>query len=101
MKSSLSRLFDPTRSAPSGGDWALYRGGALFIENVEGVEVEGCHFRRLDGNAVFLSRYTRNVTVSRSEFGWIGDNAMATWGETDEYDATGGEHVGSKPSKYC
>ena len=75
-------------SAPSGGDWALHRGGALFLEGVENVTVSGCHFRRLDGNALFLSRFTRGVTVARNEFAWIGDGAMATWGDTDAYDAT-------------
>ena len=50
-----------------------------------------CHFRRLDGNALFLSKYTRSVGVERCEFEWIGENAMATWGATEEYDATGGE----------
>ena len=90
FRDAASTFMDPRWSAPSGGDWALHRGGALFVEGAEGLTVDGCHFRRLDGNALFLSRYTRNVTVSRSAFEWIGDNAMATWGETEEYDATGG-----------
>ena len=67
------------------------RDAALFIEGAERIEVDACHFRRVDGNALFLSRYTRNVTISRSDFEWIGDGAMATWGETDRFDATGGE----------
>jgi len=91
FRDAAATFMDPRWSAPSGGDWALHRGGALFIEGAEGLTVDGCHFRRLDGNAVFLSRYTRNVTVSRSEFEWIGDNAMATWGQTKDYDATGGD----------
>lgn len=73
---------------PSGGDWALHRGGALFMEGVEDIDIDACTFSRLDGNAVFLSRYTRGVVVQRSEFAWIGDNAMATWGDTEGYDAT-------------
>lgn len=59
----------------------LFGDGSLFFS---------CHFRRLDGSGLFLSRYARNVTVQRCEFEWLGENAMATWGETDDYDATGG-----------
>lgn len=91
FRDAAATFMDPRWAPPSGGDWALHRGGALFIEGTERVAVDGCHFRRLDGNALFLSRYTRNVSISRSAFEWIGDSAMATWGETDRYDATGGE----------
>lgn len=67
---------------PSGGDWALHRGGALFVENAEDLTVEQCRFERLDGNALFLSGYTRGVTISNSTFAFIGDNAVALWGRT-------------------
>lgn len=75
-------------SAPSGGDWSLHRGGAVFLENVANVMISNCTFRRLDGNAVFLSRKTRNVTIEESLFEWLGENAIATWGDTEGYDAT-------------
>ena len=78
-------------SPPSGGDWSLHRGGALFLEGVTNVTVSECVFHRLDGNALFLSRFARNVTVERSDFAWIGESAVASWGETAGYDATGGE----------
>ena len=75
-------------SAPSGGDWSLHRGGAVFMENVSNVKISNCTFRRLDGNAIFLSRRTRNVTIEESLFEWLGENAIATWGDTDDYDGT-------------
>ena len=78
-------------AAPSGGDWSIHRGGAVFIENAERVHVASCLFKRLDGNALFLSKRTRNVTIEENEFVWLGDGAMATWGDTASYDATGGE----------
>jgi hypothetical protein len=78
-------------SAPSGGDWSLQRGGAIFLENVSNVTIRNCHFRRLDGNAIFLSRKTRNVTIDGNRFEWLGENAIATWGDTNDYDATAGE----------
>jgi hypothetical protein len=78
-------------SAPSGGDWSLHRGGAIFLENVTNVTIRGCQFRRLDGNAIFLSRKTRNVSIEENHFEWLGENAIATWGDTDGYDATAEE----------
>jgi len=75
-------------SAPSGGDWALHRGGALFIEGSSNVTVDKCIFRRLDGSAIFLSKRTRGVVIRRSIFEWLGENAIATWGQTTGFNAT-------------
>jgi hypothetical protein len=76
---------------PSGGDWGLYRGGAIFIEGAEGVTVADNTLTRLDGNAVFVSGYTRHVNITDNEFSWIGCNPMASWGYTDENDGTDGQ----------
>jgi len=78
-------------SAPSGGDWSLHRGGAIFIENASNVTISGCNFFRLDGTAIFLSRKTRHIHIRHNHFEWLGENAIATWGDTDGYDATAGE----------
>lgn len=75
-------------SAPSGGDWALHRGGAVFVEGSSNVTIEGCTFRRLDGSAIFLSRRTRGIIIRRSVFEWLGENAIATWGDAKGFDAT-------------
>ena len=78
-------------SAPSGGDWSLHRGGAVLIRNASHIMIENCTFRRLDGNAVFLSGRTRNVHIRRNTFEWLGENAVATWGHTKGFDATAQE----------
>lgn len=75
-------------SAPSGGDWSLHRGGALYMENVSNITINNCTFRRLDGNAIFLSRKTRYVAIEDNRFEWIGESAIATWGQTKDFDAT-------------
>ena len=64
----------------------------MFIEGAENITIRNCTFRRLDGNAMFLSKYTKGVSIDNNEFSWIGDNAMATWGETDGFDATAGSY---------
>jgi hypothetical protein len=76
---------------PSGGDWALERMGALFLEGTESLTIDNCQFERLDGNAVMLSGYHRSATVSNSHFAWTGDTAIAAWGRTDEL-RDGGVH---------
>ena len=40
---------------PAGGDWALHRGGALFVEGAKRLTIDQCSFTLLDGNAVFFS----------------------------------------------
>ena len=52
---------------PSGGDWALHRGGAVFLEGAENATVADCAFTDLDGNALFLSGYTRGVVIAGNE----------------------------------
>jgi hypothetical protein len=75
-------------SAPSGGDWSLHRGGGIFLERVGRIRIRDCIFRRLDGNAIFLSGKTSHVDIQRNIFEWIGENAIATWGDTEGWDAT-------------
>jgi len=71
-----------------GGDWGLQRSGALFMEGTEMSGFDSCIFSRLDGNAVMISGYNRNATVTKSEFVWIGDNCIASWGKTTHPNAT-------------
>jgi hypothetical protein len=77
-------------SAPSGGDWSMHRGGAVFLEGTKDVIIRECLFRRLDGNAIFLSRWNRRALIEKNTFEWLGENAIATWGDTNKFDATNG-----------
>ena len=45
---------------------------------------EACRFERLDGNALMVSGYNRHATVADSDFAFIGGNAVAAWGYTNE-----------------
>eukprot|EP01060_Flectonema_neradi_P040482 TRINITY_DN9233_c0_g2_i1.p1 TRINITY_DN9233_c0_g2~~TRINITY_DN9233_c0_g2_i1.p1 ORF type:complete len:805 (+),score=170.65 TRINITY_DN9233_c0_g2_i1:44-2458(+) len=76
-------------AVPSGGDWALQRDAAVFFEGATNSEVRGCTFTRIDGNGLMFSKYNRDSIVSRCEFEWIGDSAMAAWGYTDEQSQNG------------
>jgi len=68
--------------APSGGDWAIQRSGAITMAGTEGAVVDSSLFTRLDGLGVFIWGYNRNLTISNSTFEWIGGSAMAAWGDT-------------------
>ena len=73
--------FDP-HSIPSGGDWALPRSAAVFLEGSEGATVQSCLFERLDGTALMLSGYNRNSMIDSNDFSYIGGSAMVAWGRT-------------------
>ena len=50
---------------PSGGDWSLYKGGAILLENTKFVNISHCIFKRLDGNGIFLSNFNRHTHIYR------------------------------------
>lgn len=55
--------------------------------------LENCTFERLDGNAVMVSGYNRNATVTNSDFSFLGGNAVVSWGYTNETDTDPGRLV--------
>jgi len=76
---------------PSGGDWGLRPAGAVNFVGTERCTLSGALFSRTDANAVYLGGRNRNASVLDSEFVWLGMNAVASLGLTDQDDATGGE----------
>ena len=84
------RLQDPW-VVPSGGDWGLRPAGAVNFVGAQRCTLSGALFQRTDGNAIFLGGWNRNVSVLDSEFVWLGMNAVASLGLTQQDDATGGE----------
>ncbi len=76
---------------PSGGDWALERMGAVFLEGTAGLTVQACGWWRIGGNALMLSRRHTDATVEGNSFAWLGGSAVALWGWTDEL-RDGGVH---------
>lgn len=68
---------------PSGGDWSIHRSAAFFVQNAERVAVEACRFNQTGGNALMFSNHVIDSNVSRSEFVYTGDSAIALLGKTD------------------
>ena len=75
---------------PSGGDWSVHRGAAVFIEGAENILIQNCLFDSPGGNGLFLSNYIRDAVVEGNEFVWVGDNAIAAVGTANLIDGTDG-----------
>ena len=76
---------------PSGGDWGLRPAGAVSLVDTERVTLSSLLFVRTDANAVYLGGRNRNASILDSEFAWLGMNAVASLGLTQQDDATAGE----------
>ena len=79
--------FFDTYEIPSGGDWSIYRGGAVFIENAERVEVSSVKFDQIGGNGVFMSNHVVDSVVSHNDFWRTGDTAILSAGSAKLADA--------------
>jgi hypothetical protein len=66
---------------PSLGDWAVHRGGTVFLEGTRNCTVKNCWFDAVGGNAVFINRYNRNATVTGCKFTEAGDSAVCLVGD--------------------
>ena len=76
LRDTAYTYMDP-HGLPSGGDWALQKQGAITLTGTESVTIEHNFFTRLDGNAIFIGGYDRNLTIADNEFEFIGESAMA------------------------
>lgn len=57
-------------------DWKVFRGGAVYIEGAEDVEIAGNDMHALGGNAVFVSGYNRRVAVRGNEIQDVGASGI-------------------------
>jgi len=61
---------------PSGSDWAIHRGGTVFLEGARDCTIRNCWFDAVGGNAVFMNNYNRNNVVTGCKFTETGDSAI-------------------------
>lgn len=64
-------------------DWTIYRGGALFIEGAENIQIKDCELTNLGGNAIFVSAYNRNVSIENNHIYNCGATAINFVGHPD------------------
>ena len=61
---------------PSLSDWAIHRGGALFLDGARDCTIRDCFFDAVGGNAVFMNGYNRSNVVEDCTFSEAGDSAI-------------------------
>ncbi|MDN5202244.1 peptide-binding protein [Fulvivirgaceae bacterium BMA10] len=77
------RTFMETREPLLRSDWAIYRGGAVFMDGTENCSVKKCNFQDLGGNAIFVSNYARGIEISHNRITQIGANAISFVGDPE------------------
>ena len=62
-------------------DWAIYRGGAIFVEGAEDCSVEDCLLDQVGGNGIFVNHYNRRVAVKGCEITKAGASGICFVGD--------------------
>ena len=73
-------LFTGVYERPLRGDWGIVRGGAIFAENAEDIEIRDVCFRDIGGNAVVFSGYNKNHRLHGCDFKHIGATGVLAAG---------------------
>ncbi len=58
-----ARTFMDTKEPLLRSDWAIYRGGAVFLTGTENISILDSEFDQVGGNAVFINHYNRRALV--------------------------------------
>jgi hypothetical protein len=69
--------------APSLGDWAIHRAGAVYFEGAEHCVVEHCFMDAVGGNAVFFNQYNRWNLVYGNRISEAGESAVCLVGSKE------------------
>jgi hypothetical protein len=68
---------------PSLSDWAIHRGGSVFMQDARECAIRDCFFDAVGGNAIFMNDYNRGNTVSGCRFTEAGDSAVCLVGSLE------------------
>lgn len=72
-----ARTFMDNKEALLRSDWTIYRGGALFVNGAEDIQVEDCEFAQTGGNAIFVNQYNRRIHISGAHIHDTGASGVA------------------------
>ncbi|MBT4498800.1 MAG: signaling protein, partial [Gemmatimonadetes bacterium] len=78
-----ARTFMETKEPLLRSDWTIYRGGAVTFTGASDCTVQDCTFDSPGGNAVFVNKWNRRITVKSSHFKEVGASAVAFVGSPD------------------
>jgi len=68
---------------PSLSDWAIHRGGTVFLEGARNILIKDCWFDAVGGNAVFMNCHNRDIKVTGCKFTETGDSGVCLVGELE------------------
>jgi hypothetical protein len=78
-----ARTFMDNKEPLLRSDWTTYRGGAIFFNGAEDCTIQGVTMDQVGGNAVFVNKYNRRITVKDSLISDAGANGVAFVGSPD------------------
>ena len=81
--SHAARTFMENKEPLLRSDWTTYRGGAIFFNGAEDCTIQGVTIDQVGGNAVFVNKYNRRITVRDSIISDAGANGIAFVGNPD------------------
>ena len=67
---------------PSGGGWAVHRGGTMYLTNTRNITVTNNIFTQLGSNGIALIDYNDATSITLNEFVWLADSAIILVGST-------------------
>jgi hypothetical protein len=78
-----ARTFMDNKEPLLRSDWTTYRGGAIFFNGAEDCTIQGATIDQVGGNAIFVNKYNRRITVKDSIISDAGANGIAFVGSPD------------------
>jgi len=78
-----ARTFMRTREPLLRSDWTIYRGGAVTLTAAAHCRIADCFFDSPGGNAIFVNKWNRQITVKGTHFREVGASAVAFVGSPD------------------
>jgi hypothetical protein len=78
-----ARTFMDNKEPLLRSDWTTYRGGAIFFNGAEDCTINEATIDQVGGNAVFINKYNRRITISDSIISEAGANGVAFVGSPD------------------
>jgi hypothetical protein len=68
---------------PSLSDWAIHRGGTVFLQGARHCTIKECFFNAVGGNAVFMNEHNRDNVITACKFTESGDSAICFVGSLE------------------
>jgi hypothetical protein len=78
-----SATFLEPYEVPSLSDWAVHRGGTVYMQGAHHCTVKDCFFDAVGGNAVFINEHNRDNLITGCTFTGCGDSAICMVGSLE------------------